>query len=353
MWPFATTNKAYAVDETSITLLPEVNLNGATYQDGYGIFSQAGTEKFWLSGLDDMTTIDALDFSSADVFADELKGCVSDHRELWLFGKTSTEVWVNTGDASFPFARAGGGFMERGCAASGSISKADNAVYWLGDDLRVYRAEGYQPQPISTPAIEILIEGTEAQEGAWSFVYDQAGHKFYVLGFNNLTIVFDVTTGLWHERKSQGLDRWRVRFHAEFDEKQLVGDAINNQIYDLSLTTYTDDGDEIRREIVTPPLHAQTSRAFMSELRLDVEPGVGLTSGQGSDPQWFLDWSDDGGHSWSNELWRSPGGIGEYATQVRWHGLGAFRSRTLRFAISDPVKAVVLGAYARIEQGAG
>ena len=41
-----------------------------------------------------------------------------------------------------------------------------------------------------------------------------------------------------------------------------------------------------------------------------------------SAPQYMLRWSDDGGHTWSNEHWRSGGGYGEYGTRVRWLRLG-------------------------------
>jgi Neuraminidase (sialidase) len=79
-----------------------------------------------------------------------------------------------------------------------------------------------------------------------------------------------------------------------------------------------------------------------------MEAGAGLTSGQGSDPQIMLDWSDDGGRTWSNELWRSAGKIGEYRHRAIWNRLGRFRRRTLRIRKSDPVKASFLTAFADI-----
>jgi hypothetical protein len=345
----AASTYAYAVNSDEIITLEEVGLNGATYQDGYGIFSQAGTENFWISGLDDLTTIGALDFSTADAFADTLVGCISDHRELWLFGKSTIEIWQNVGDAAFPFVRAGGGFMERGCASGGSIAKGDNSVYWLGDDRRVYTAQGYQPQRISTATVERSIEQAVSPESAWSFVYQQNGHNFYLLGLSDRTWCYDITTNLWHERQSEGLTRWRAQHMIEFDGKILVGDYEHGQIYELDLDTYDDDGDTITREIVSPPIHAGTHRVSMHELRLDLQAGVGLTSGQGSDPQWMLDWTDDAGHSWSDEVWVGAGAIGQYGRQARWHRLGSFRTRSIRLRMTDPVLAVVLGAYARLE----
>ncbi len=346
----ATSTDTYAASVAAgVLALPESGMVGATYQDGYGIFAQGGTENFWVTGLDDMTTIGALDFSTADAFADYLVGCISDHRELWLFGQSTTEVWFNSGDAVFPFARAQGGFMERGCCASGSIAKADNTVYWLGDDKAVYAASGYQPQPISNPAIERLIDNVTDPTSAWAFFYHQRGHTFYVLTFSDLTLCYDTKTGLWHERRSEGIDRWRANAYAEAFSRHLVGDYANGQVYELDLDTYDDDGDTISREAVAPPLHANGDFVAMHEFFLDCETGVGLNAGQGSIPLAMLDWSDDGGKTWSNKREAGLGAIGAYGTRLMWNRLGTFRQRSLRLTITDPVKVAIVGAYARLE----
>ena len=81
-----------------------------------------------------------------------------------------------------------------------------------------------------------------------------------------------------------------------------------------------------------------------------MEMGVGLTSGQGSDPQIWLDWSDDGGHSWSTvKPQRGIGKKGEYTKRAIWRRLGAFRQRYLRVRGSDPVKRNLIAAWVDIE----
>ena len=76
------------------------------------------------------------------------------------------------------------------------------------------------------------------------------------------------------------------------------------------------------------------------------ETGVGLNSGQGSDPQIMLQYSDDGGRTYSNELWRSLGVIGAYKTRAIWRRLGQFRSRQIVLTITDPVRRLVMAYYA-------
>jgi hypothetical protein len=83
-----------------------------------------------------------------------------------------------------------------------------------------------------------------------------------------------------------------------------------------------------------------------------MERGVGLTTGQGSDPQAMLQWSDDGGYTWSNEHWVDVGAKGQYSTRVKWNALGSSRDRVFRFVISDPVKCVLIGATVNVDMGA-
>lgn len=338
--------KLYAANRSGILQLPESGINGIAYQDGYLIYSAA--DKFWISGLDDATTIDPLDFSSADALPDDSRGCISDHRELVIFGEYSVEFWMNTGNADFPFERAGGGFMEHGCRAPGSIAKAENAIFWLGENLAPYMANGYQATPIAQPWVERLIEGASDPSTAWAFTYRQEGHLFYVLSFSDLCVVYDTSTGAWHRRKSYGLDRWRANCYAYFDNKHIVGDYSSGTLYELDLDTYDEAGTEIRREVVAPPMHAGGGRVQCDELYIDMETGVGLESGQGSAPLAMLDWTEDNGASWSNELRRSIGAQGANHTRVTFNRLGAFRHRTFRLAISDPVRVAIFGAYARM-----
>ena len=68
-----------------------------------------------------------------------------------------------------------------------------------------------------------------------------------------------------------------------------------------------------------------------------------------SNPTGLLSWSDDGGHTWSNDHPASLGVMGNYKNRAIWRRLGASRNRIFRIAISDPVKKVLIGAYMDLE----
>jgi len=336
----------------------------ATFQDGYfAVTGKAESQAFWINQAPYAGgTWDALDFASAEGSPDNTLGIMSSNRDLWLFGFESAEIWTNTGNADFPFQRSGNAFLEAGCIAPAAIVKADNTVFWLGCDKRgegiVWRANGYTPQRISTHGVEHAISGYAVRDDAFAFAYQQEGHVFYVLTFPtaNATWVYDIATGEWHERAWRNpatgvLSRWRASCFCFSNGKHLVGDYENGKIYQLNLNTYTDNGDPILRLRATISNENLQTRLFYSSLQVDMETGVGLALGQGSDPLLMLRYSNDGGHTWSNEKTATIGKIGEYSARAKFNRLGSGRNRVWEVSMSDPCKFAIFGAVVEGEKG--
>lgn len=356
-----TDGKGTVYDGTTLTAITDPDfprVSSVSYVDGYFLFTRRDSGQWFISDLLEATAYDALDFATAETYPDPLVRVFVDHREVWLFGTKSTEVWSNNGGADFPFQRISGAILERGCAAPASVAKLDNTLFWLGDDAVIYRAAGYQPQRISTHAIEHAMEGYTTLADGLAFTYAQEGHAFYCLTFPGagVTWVYDASTQLWHERESRdgegrSLGRWRVNGYADAYNQHVVGDYASGRLYTLDLDEATDNGTAIRREAVSVPLAADGARLSMARLELEFETGVGKTTGQGSAPQAMLQFSDDGGRTWSNERWATLGAIGAYRRRVRWYRLGQFRERYLRLTIADPVKVALIGATTQMEKG--
>lgn len=333
------------------------------FQDGYFIFNEKGTGRFFISDIN-ATTIDPLDFASAEGNPDNIISILSDHRDLWLFGTQTTEVFFNSGNADFPFERINGAFIEHGCAATFSVAKMNNSVFWLSSDDKgnglIYMAKGYQPQRVSTHAVEYAIRTYSNINDAVAFTYQENGHHFYVINFPTAktTWVYDMSTNFWHERiytLDGDFQRHRANYHAFAYGKHVVADYESNKIYEMSSQFYTDDGDEITRQRVAPHVSAGLKMVFYNSLQLDMETGVGLdgaSSVQGHDPQAMLQFSDDGGHSWSNEKWTSFGKIGKRKQRAIWRRLGYSRDRVFRVTITDPVKIAIIGAELDLNAGA-
>jgi hypothetical protein len=219
----------------------------------------------------------------------------------------------------------------------------------------VYRATGYTGVRVSNHALEWQIQSYGDISDAIAYTYQQDGHPFYVLTFPTAskTWVFDVSTNEWCERAYFSLgqySRHRSNCQVVFNSLVLVGDYENGKVYSFDKTVYTDDGQPqrwLRSWRALPPGRNNLKRTVQHELQLDCEAGVGLTTGQGQDPQVMLRWSDDGGHTWSNEHPRSMGRIGDRGLRVIWRRLGMttkLRDRVYEVSGADPVKIAIMGA---------
>lgn len=354
-----------SLSDWTLTKIAADSFTGAdavAFLDGYFVWNRPGTGEFAISQLYG-TNIDALDYATAEGAPDKLVGLISDHRELWLFGESTTEVWYTSGDPDFPMARVSNAFIEHGCAAPGSVSKLDNTVFWLGADNSgqgmLWRANGYTPQRVSTFAVEHAWAQYGRLDDAEAFTYQQGGHSFYVISFPSAdaTWVYDVAANTWHERawREPGgmnrLHRVRGHVHAHFAGQHLVGDHETGRIYALDEDCYRDEalgtcdeGELIPRIRIAPHLSGDGSRRRLHQLEIVMETGTGLVEGQGEAPKAMLQWSDDGANTWSSEHWTDIGRIGERRQRAVWRRLGAARERVLKLTITDPVPVNIVKA---------
>lgn len=356
-WTIATNIFAEIVD---IDFYPA---DQVTFLDGYFIFNKKNSAQFFISGLNDVT-FDPLDIATAEGSPDNLVGALATNQSLFLFGSQSIEVFYNSGDVDFPFSRIQGAVIDVGCSAPFSIKKLSGASYWVGGDANgtgiVYRMQGYQAQRISTPAIETVIRSLTSEQvaSATAFVYQQGGHLFYCLNLpgTDSTWVYDASTEFWHERTFSNLwslERHRAECSSVAYGENVVGDYQNGKIYTLDNETYTDDGTSIARIRTAPHITKNLNFVRHNSFQLDMETGVGIDGiGQGTNPKVMLSWSDDGGHTWSNEYLADAGRIGKFKTRVMFRRLGMSRDRVYQVKITDPVKTVLIGVELNLEEGA-
>lgn len=322
----------------------------------YGIFNKPGTNIFYVSGANEIT-FDPLDFATAESNYEQIVNFIVSHEEILFFKENTTEIWRANGSADFPFARDTNASIEHGCAAKDSITRLDNTVFWLGKNAEgggiVWRLNGYTPQRVSTDSIEFSIANYATISDAIAYSYQQEGHAFYVLTFptGNATWVYDVATQLWHQRAyldpaTGTLGRHRSNSHIYFNGKHIVGDYKSGALRTFDLDYYFDGASDPIPAIRSGSHIASPDYVMINHNRvqIDIESGVGLTDGQGKEPEAFLDWSDDGGHTWSRQRSDGMGKIGEYSKRLRYNRLGQSRNRVYRLTISDPVKRVILGA---------
>jgi hypothetical protein len=355
------------------TLLGSVSF--VAYVEGFFVALLSSSNQFQWSAPLDATSWDPLDTNRVSVFAGNVLSMFADHNELWFWGERQTQPYFLSGGPN-TFDIIQGGFMEAGIFAPNSPVRLDNSIFWLGGDERgagvVWRANGYTPARVSNHAIEFALQGYLTTFGAVGlsdavgYSYQDQGHGFYVLYFPtaNATWVYDVATGMWHQRGFWNATNGVFTAHHSQNHtfnfgKHLVGDWSSGKVYNMSISLFTDGEDVIRRVRRTRHASSDQSFVFFKTLQIYAETGVGpmppLLDGGGNprDPMINLRWSNDGGHQWSNELSAGIGQAGNYGQRVMFRRLGRGRSRVWEVSASDPVPYRLVGAYLDVSAGEG
>jgi len=335
--------------------------------DNYFVYNKTNSQQFAASNpLSPITN--PLSFSSKDGAPDNLVSLIVDHREVYLLGEKSSEVWVDVGSYPFPFQRIPGTSTQHGIAAKFSMARLGNSFAYVSRNDRgqgqIVAMNGYIPQRISTYAVEQTLLNQYIDDAiAWT--YQLEGHECYVVSFPtlDLTWVYDISTQMWHKwlyvDNQNVFHRHRGNCSAVFQGLVMVGDYQNGQIYELDPSNYTDNGDEIRRIRRAPHIVTDLQREYLEELQIQFQPGVGLTGITtplnnevvGADPQAMLRWSNDGGSTWSNEHWTTIGQIGKYKNRAIWRRLGWSRDRVFEVVVTDPINAVIISANLKASEG--
>jgi hypothetical protein len=354
--------------------------NFPRWVDGYTLYPHRNASSFSWSALDDPTTVNGLDFATAEGDPDNINNLIVSNRELVFLGGRSTEFWGNSGDNANPFQRIGGGFQSYGIACRHSAVEAGGFVVFVGrhtdgeGQVVAMGTAGTAPQRISTPAVERDVASVlqeQLQESVSGFFYEDNGARFYVLnlpateGFASRkaqpskTWVYDFTTQAWHERAFKnpvtGLnERIKADHHALWLGKHVVSTYDDAAMLQMNLDTYTDVGGVplVKFRESAGPVSMQGKRFKVQRLGIEMQVGVGLDGDvQGSDPRLMVQhrW----GHgAWSNEINRDIGRLGAGKTTVHFGQMGMGQDFMLRASVSDPVPVVITGAWADVEVAA-
>ena len=356
-----TSRTMYALNFTIIPATDGAFSGGNTVDivDNYFVYNRPDSQQ-WAASNPLSPITPALSFSSKDGSPDDLVSLIVDHREVYLLGESSSEVWVDVGSFPFPFQRIPGTSTQHGIAAKFSVARLGNSFAYISRNNRgqaqIMMMNGYVPTRISTHAFEKTLLNQYIDD-AISWTYQQEGHECYVISFPtlDLTWVYDISTTMWHKWLSidttNTYHRHRGNCSAVFKGKVYVGDFDNGIIYLLDPSNYTDNGQEIRRLRRAPHIVTDLQREYLEELQIQFQPGVGNQSDPGQIPQAMLRWSNDGGSTWSNEHWTSIGAVGLYKNRAIWRRLGWARDRVFEVVVTDPVNAVIISSNLKASQG--
>ena len=206
---------------------------------------------FW-SDQANATSYNTLNRTEAESDPDSIVGLAVNSFEVVVFGQNTVEFFYNAGGINGSTFRSKKVMNNHGCAARDSIVKLDNSLFWLGVDGILYRLNGYQAQPISSPQFTQRIAGLNWAK-AFAFAYEDQGHVIYYITFpDGQTFGYDVTTGLTVRRESYGLNRWRLNTLTKVGRNWIGGDFQSGRLYTLDWNYPMEgEGTPLVRERVT------------------------------------------------------------------------------------------------------
>jgi len=318
-----------------------------SFVDGYFVFTSANGEQFFISALNDPTSFNALDYSTAEERPDPIVASFVYKNILHILGTETIEKYRNIGGVNFPFIRINQASNSTGCYSLHSPIEVGESFAFIGgghnEGAQILMYSGNAPQKISTSAIDNAIQDfTDAElTAAFSMVWQERGQHLMLFTFPSNRITsqtwgYNLSSGEWFEFISDGA-AYRAKSTVKIYDKFIVGDD-GSQCGFLDKDIHTDYGDTILREKASQPFILEEGEEYIVKaIEPWFESGVGLTNGQGSEPQVFMDFSTDLGRTWQPEDWACLGKIGEYdvRTEFRRQGL-VRRDRVYRFKASDP-----------------
>jgi hypothetical protein len=324
----------------------------ATFSDSYIIVNKPNSQQFFWSASYNAAAWDGLDFVSAESFPDNIVRMSTANGYVYAFGVNSTQVFAanQTGYSAISGMTVEHGLVAiRSLAKIKDVAKINDAFIFLSvtrrGEAQVIMLAGGQPDKVSTPDMDNIINGYDTVTNATAFSYTYNGHEFYQINFTESSWLYDGTMQLWSQLKTRD---WRHLAETAiiYLNKVLVSDYAHGKLYILDKDALTDNGIPITFELTGKHIFKNLDRLGITELQLECETGVGIDSGQGSDPQMIIGVSKDHGHVFT-ESFASMGKQGDYTARCRRYRLGMARDWTFRIRITDPVKRVLLGAWIR------
>lgn len=318
------------------------------FSNGYFIASKIKTMQFYVSDLYDGKTWNPLNFASAEASPENLERITWNNNQLLLCGTSSLEFWGIQDNALFPYAPQNV-TLDYGLAAKQSLVRYAGSVAFLAKnvlgELSIVVIEGYTPKKISNLDIETLLSRMGNVSDVQALSYNHEGHSFYIISFpsNNMTLCYDLVSGVWSYLKSPNLDRFQGREAVNWNNSIYISHYLSGKLFKVNEDSVTEEGLPVTAEIVSNQILFDGSIGKVNAFQVECEGGVGNYST--SNPQISLQVSRDGGYTYSAEQYQPLGALGAYKTSCKWSRLGSARGMRFKLKIMDAVKKAIISAY--------
>jgi len=341
--------------DDGITRLPPFSSVAVLYN--IFIYPVSGTNIYFWSDPGDATSINALNFTQAQTSPDPIQEVAVLAEELYFFKQANaTEIWdynpiINSisNTVTQPFQLSQGRTYIRGTPAQGSVvTQIDNAVFWVGDDLEVYRSD-IVPRKVSTPFIDDRLRAAKDSISLTTgFRLGIEGHWFYVLNLPGIgeSYAYDCSSQQWAQWGTQtpndALPGLFLGGCAAGQGATIWVGAYNSaDVYLLDVASNL-DGTQTRPVVCSAAIWVTSGTKRLNNVSLACVRGGGSNT---VNPKVWMRISTDGGRTFRSWIEGHLGFQGEYQYKSTWRNLGVIQQpgSLLEFAVWDQYPVIIEG----------
>lgn len=226
------------------------------------------------------TDPDVLDFIRPDTNNEQLRGMAIISNSLYLFADTKTYIYQTSTSTDIPYQPIGVinyGLYNNDSKSANAKTRYKGTIAFIGREEggknRVYLLNGGSAEVISTPAIDFQLDQDSSTFRLFSF--SEKGRYFLCVRGGSFTYVYEADTGLWHERQTQGSDRWEfIGAVSKGGNTIFVGDTVENDggpgsgnaIFHTgreNSESGSELGNPVERTVISSPFNAEIGRAHV------------------------------------------------------------------------------------------
>lgn len=331
---------AYLLSSAAISAYPDADLPttvvSVDFLDGFFVFA-VKDGRIFASQLNSTAT-EALSFASAEAKPDGLVRGIVYAGNYYAMGTETIEVWKNNGGSPFPLIRFPSTIpvgLLTAMAVAGFEAGWDRNPYFVAHDGTVRALQGFDAPEVSTADVRAFIARSTLST-LEACVYTTRGVPIWALSSDLGTWELNVATNTWHERQSQGLNRWRGSRSIKSNNRWVLGDELSGNLLMISDDLRTELGQPVRWTIESSPLKEFPARVAIPSLFGEFTQADGVLIN--------VSWSHDGGENWSIPVPRTLETADRYPIRVNRIGLSTQHGLRVRYSTETDADFSFLGA---------
>lgn len=248
-------------------------------QDLYFMFNSFGTNKWYISGINDGKNYGALSNTNDNQIKSVTVGIAAFKSQIWLFGESLVDIYFNSGTSPFPYQKNSTQSFDYGCLSAKSISQGFKRLVWLGSNKEaspvILYTQGGEPEVISDENISNILDKLEYPKKCDSFMYQIEGHVYYQINFykDNLSLLYDFFSGIFTVVTDENYNLFPIKKVIRFANRHYGISYKDTNAYLFGNDIFDQDGVCVPRKIIFDKIGAHTNYTQINKLMVNIAQG--------------------------------------------------------------------------------